>query len=1336
MFRQASRSLAVAPCLAFLLVTSLFVSPSSIAETLYLEHARITQGDPEHPRVIEDGAILVEDGIIIGIGSAEGSGGRNILRAPAGVRRIDATGLHAVPAFIDAATTAGLRDGGAGGTPDRNASPEPDARIGPVPHMREASRKGLSPEVRAADLYDPSAGELDAHRRAGFGTLHVVPVGGYFSGEGAVVSLARRAPRESVIRDSTGIAAALTSSRPGPYPRSLMGILAHVRQFILDAAHHARRVEFHRTHPRGFPRPPRDTALAAMEPVLERARPLFFQVDTDNDIHRVLDLAREFQVEVVITGGLRARDALERLARESIRVIYSPDFGEKPELVLEAGALPLRVQQDRRRLWQERRETPLALDRDGISWTLASTTRKNPTGLLEVIRQNIEAGLPAPRALRQLTLGPAELLGVDSVLGSIEVGKIASIAFLSAPFESREAKTRYLLTDGELFEFELPGQEEGEEKKEEEKPGEDPAKDEEQLEKPEEGEAAPEAKPAPGQVVECELDEDRRPSFQTGGDLFIRNATVITLAGPDLPQTSIRVRQGKIEAIGSDLDPAGIESVIDATGWYVMPGIIDCHSHMATERGVNEATDAITCEVRLDDVVDPHDITIYRALAGGVTAAHLLHGSANPIGGQCRLIKLKYGRPASELRVRDIPQTVKFALGENVKHSNFHSRRGQRFPITRMGVEATFRRAFSAARDYEASWKAYSRALARGEQAVEPRRDLRLEALLRILEGDIQVHCHSYRTDEMLTLMQVVEEFGFRINTFQHVLDGYKIAPEIAAHGAGASTFSDWWAYKFEVIDAIPYNGKILHDAGVVTTFNSDDDELVRRLFNEASKATRYGGVPHREALKFVTTYAARQLMMEDRAGTIEVGKDADLAIFDADPLSVYARCRATIIEGEIYYERRDEARRAARVTAELPPARDFLPPPPPESESGVFAIREARLQLPGGRVVERGTVVVSGGKIEAIGGPGEVKVPAGATIIEGRGLHVYPGFIDGGTHLGLVEINSVRGTVDLGETGSFQPDLRMTSAVNVHSELIPVARATGITTAAVFNNTSGIVGGQAGVIRLAGRSNPEVVIESALGLQINIHGARREGDPPGWIDELKDWWSRARRYHEARQAGREVSRDERLEALEPYLSRKLPVIFSANGEPAMRLAVSLIEELELRGVIRGGRDAWKIASLLKEKEIPVIVGPVHASPSERHDPTDAPFFNAARLHEAGVKFAFQSADDWNARNLPFQVGTAVAYGLPHAVALDALTIRAAEILGIEDRTGSLETGKWADLVITDGDPLEILTQVHHLFIRGEPVSLESRHTRLYREFRDRTRLPASGEDAEEPERF
>lgn len=423
---------------------------------------------------------------------------------------------------------------------------------------------------------------------------------------------------------------------------------------------------------------------------------------------------------------------------------------------------------------------------------------------------------------------------------------------------------------------------------------------------------------------------------QTARPTLIRNATVITMSGAGtLQNTDVLLRDGRIAAIGRNLQAPSGAATVDATGKFLLPGIIDPHSHMMSD-GINEGSLSITSMVRIADVLDPTRVNIYRALAGGTTTLNILHGSANTIGGQSAVVKLKWGRPLSEMMFPGAKPGIKFALGENVtrKNSSVTAQTVRRYPTTRMGQAEVIRDAFARAKDYQAEWNDYRARLARREQnLVPPRRDLELEPLVEVLEGKRQIHSHGYRADEMLTLLEIADEYGFKVAVLQHALDAYKIAPEIAAHGASISTFADMWGYKIEAYDAIPHNAAIATRAGVLTTLNSDDDGRARRMNVEAAKTVRYGGLSEEEALALVTINAARQLEIDSRVGSIEVGKDADVVIWNAHPLSVYARVDRTFIDGEVFFDRetdlkaREEAaaRRAELEKAEpnqLPAAR------------------------------------------------------------------------------------------------------------------------------------------------------------------------------------------------------------------------------------------------------------------------------------------------------------------------------------------------------------------------------------------------------------------------------
>jgi imidazolonepropionase-like amidohydrolase len=398
------------------------------------------------------------------------------------------------------------------------------------------------------------------------------------------------------------------------------------------------------------------------------------------------------------------------------------------------------------------------------------------------------------------------------------------------------------------------------------------------------------------------------------GATLIRNATVLTVTKGTLANTDVLLQNGKIAAIGKNIAAPPGARVVDATGKFVMPGIIDPHSHMMAD-AINEGSLSVTSMARIRDVLNPTAVNVYRALAGGVTTINILHGSANTIGGQNATVKLKYGRTTDQMLFPGAPPGIKFALGENVTQKNRTLLPGQtrRYPVTRMGQEEVLRDAFTRAQDYKRDWDEYRARAAKGEKnLIPPRRDLELEPLVEVLEGKRLVHAHSYRADEILMLLNLANEFGFKIKTLQHVLEGYKIASEIAKAGAGASSFADSWSYKIEAYDAIPYNNAIMMRHGVLQTINSDSDERVRRLNVDAAKLMRYGGLTEEEALRTITYNGALQLGVDTRVGSIEVGKDADVAIWNAHPLSVFANVETTFIDGDVFFDRQlDLAKRA-----------------------------------------------------------------------------------------------------------------------------------------------------------------------------------------------------------------------------------------------------------------------------------------------------------------------------------------------------------------------------------------------------------------------------------------
>ena len=858
----------------------------------------------------------------------------------------------------------------------------------------------------------------------------------------------------------------------------------------------------------------------------------------------------------------------------------------------------------------------------------------------------------------------------------------------------------------------------------------------------------------------------------------IRGGTVLTVTRGTIQNGTVILRDGKIAAVGgpgTDV-PAGAD-VVDAKGRFVTPGIIDAHSHVAAD-SINEGGTTVSSMTGIEDVLNPTDINIYRDLAGGLTVANILHGSANPIGGKNQVIKMRWGKDAAGLVFEGATAGIKFALGENPKDMRQFGQTGpRRYPVTRPGVEFVIRDAFSRAKAYQKEWQDYDRRKRAGEDVAMPRRDLQLEPLVEILEGKRLVHSHTYRADETLMLMRLAEEMGFKVATFQHILEGYKVADEMAKHGAGGSTFSDWWAYKIEAEDAIPYNAAIMHKRGVLVSINSDSAEHSRRLNTEAAKSMHWGGLSEDEALSFVTINPAKQLKIDARVGSLEVGKDADVVIWNKHPLSTYAIVDRVYIDGQQYYDRLAEERRMTDSRNEKttlsaaegrgpttapqtpqPQREDSASPPQAESASGpqmpemqtaqatsmpalgtiaqapasgpATAITNARIFPISGPAIERGTIVIRGNRIEAVGA--NVTVPVGATVIDAKGSEVYPGFIDARTTIGLSEPGP-RGFDDSSEMLEINAAIKAQVAYQADSDAIPVARVNGITTAAVIPS-GGLLGGQVAVMNLDGWTWEEATLRPVAGVSfqfppIAARGGGFGGNPdaaPRKYEDLKkerdarvqrveDWIARARGYGKLPAAGRQT--DWTLAALAPIADGTQPLFVAASNERDIRDAIAFADRAGVKIVITGGLESPLVAPLLKEKNIPVILGSVLTLPTREDFHHAATYRAAGELAQAGVTFAFGTGGASNNRLLPYEAAISVAWGLDRDRALRAMTLDAATILGVADRVGSLEPGKIANLFIANGDPMEMKTQFTHIFINGKSVGLKSKHTELYERF-------------------
>ncbi|CAN5581112.1 hypothetical protein BH11ARM2_BH11ARM2_37820 [soil metagenome] len=824
----------------------------------------------------------------------------------------------------------------------------------------------------------------------------------------------------------------------------------------------------------------------------------------------------------------------------------------------------------------------------------------------------------------------------------------------------------------------------------------------------------------PDQPVET--DADRMPKIHTHGDVLIVNARILTITKGEIPGGYVLVRHGKIAAMGSGKveAPPGV-TVIDAGGRIVTPGLVDAHTHLGSD-STNEGSEAITPEVRIRDVLNPTSRGIWQKLAAGNTTSLVLHGSANPIGGESLIVKHRWNAKPEDMPFKGAPRVVKFARGENVRSGD---RTPARYPGTRMGVESVDRRAFTEARNY----------LALKRSGKPYRKDLRLEALADMLEGKIIVHCHAYRQDEMLDLARTCNEFGVRLVCFQHALEAYKIAPELAKMGIGASIFTDAWAFKYEGYDSIPFNAALLTSQGVLTSVNTDSAGGVTPFQLEAAKTMRFGGLSADEALKMVTINPAKQLLVDRWVGSIEPGKDGDLVIWDGHPLSVYGHARTTILDGEVVFQRNDAfgIDNASTFNAETPkpcPMRPFLSLP----AAGEYRLVGGTIHLADGRAV-KGDLSVKDGKIVA-GGHGK--------SISAAGLQIYPGFIDAGSDMGRVEFGQVDQVDDNSEQGQFNPDLKAYTAVNPDSERIGNARLAGVALS-LSTPTAGTVSGQSSLLRLTGRTNEELAVEQTWGLYVNfpagsdsLGGFARTFMSPedqdrlsqsarNRMEDLEENFAKAVRYTKAKQAGIVTATDPKLEAMVPYARGLKPVTFFVNSASGIRDAVGFGKRLGLKTVIAGGKESWKVADLLAKENVPVILSlPIWSEPDassdimplKDYDPYDAWLATPGLLAKAGVRFAFASSNSEGTYNLPYRAGYACAWGLKPADALKALTTGAAEILGIT-QYGSLEAGKSATFIVTDGDPLQIQTEVVGMAIDGKGIDLgDCRWVKLYEKYR------------------
>ena len=1326
---------------------------------------------------IDPGTVVIRNGVIESVGPS------HKVEIPFDAEILDAKGLTVYPGFIDLYTTLGQPSG-------INRS-----QTGPGRSINQADfalastavddRHGLTPEFQVASVLDLSDTLLEERRSLGFTSLLAAPSGAIATGQSALVSLGSVPRREALLLSPVALHISLRppaeasaeathphDDNPSPrpyrrtsvqkYPTSLMGAVAHLRQAMIDADHH----HLLSAQPENRPtRPPLDPSLVSLHAARSKTLPVWWEANTQDEIHRALDLAEEFGTTCVILGGREAAKVAPRLKALNVPVVLRIDFPDEPVVPSEADYRKrdpleredaLKVLEDRASKWKESVSAARDLDKAGVRFAFSTEGLSKSQNIHSQLRKIIAAGLPATAALAALTTRASEIAGLTPRLGTITPGKLGHLVAWSAPFEDPAAKPRYLFVDAQKFDLEKTPSARKKAKAASETPSK--PKPDESKTKPPAPKTTDTPKPALKKFVDdaTEFDLARKPTTHTGGNVLIKDASILTVSKAlgTLPRASILIKNGKIAAIAPDLKAPDQFTIIEADGLVAMPGIIDTHSHMAISGNVNEVSLSIVPEVRVRDVVTGDDPNIFRALAGGATTARLLHGSANVIGGQDAVIKLRYGQPGRALILANAPQGVKFALGENV------TRLAGRFPNTRMGVEAAIDRAFHEASDYQTLWTKYESLKDKENPPSPPRRDLRLEALAKVLDGSIKVHCHCYRGDEILMLLNLADRHNIHIKSLQHVLDGYKVASEIAAHGASASTFSDWYAYKIEAKDAIPQNASLLNEAGASVCIKSDSEELGRHLNLEAAKMMKYG-VPEADALAMITINPAKELGLDSRIGSLEVGKDADIALFNGHPFNAFTRVEFSLIDGEIAFERTkpgpSNPPRAKHPSAlpQFDPKLLARPLSLPEPVPGQpYALLGANIHPVQGPEIPGGTVILLDGKITAVGGP-DTPVPSSAQKVDLKGLDLWPGMIDSGSVLGLYEIGSLRETQDSADSAQFQPELLTSSALHAESHLIPVTRANGVLTA-LTHPTAGLIAGQSCVVKLDGWVPRELVLADKIALHINIpnhipspqpkdKSAKPDDDDPDprqkrkdRLDDLKQQFRNALHYHEVVEKARALKKDAppfdpRLTALEPYALGQKPVVFHAEHRNEILDALKIAREFKLKPIISGGRDAWKVTDALKEARASVLLAGTLRLPGEPNDPYDAPYANPARLLEAGIPFAIRSKDTGpdlatSPRNLPYEAATAVAFGLPESEALKAVTLTPATLLGLNEKLGSIEVGKDAYLVITLGSILQPATQVKALILDGKPLTPESRQTTLYNRYRDRLNRVKTGQ--------
>jgi imidazolonepropionase-like amidohydrolase len=860
---------------------------------------------------------------------------------------INCTGKYIYPSFIDVYTDYGM--------PARTPPPPGAGGFG-GPSQITSTTKGafgwnaaVRAETDASRLFlvnDAKAKEL---RTNGFGLVLTHVNDGIVRGNGALVTLGNEKENMVMLNNRASAHYSINKgSSTQDYPNSQMGCIALLRQTYYDA-------QWYRTKP---DEEGSNLSLKAFNDL--QGLPQFFEAGDKWVAVRAAKIAREFNSQYIIVGGGNEYQRINEIKNLNSSFVLPINFPAAQDVEDPNDARLVSLSDMKH--WEMAPGNPAAFEKAGIPFVLTAFGLRDASAFAVNLRKAIQNGLSESKALEALTVSPAKMLGIASMVGSLEAGKLANFLITSGPvFKEKtvlyqnwvqgkpfllkeegwkDARATYdFILGSDTYRLDLSG--------DAAKPtaqvmGKDTVKADLKMNdrlvnlsfalKKDSGRitrlsgvnygdnwsgngqlpngqwvkwSATKAKDFIAKADSARREFNRKPDAPgkmmypfngygwteaaTAANTLIKNATVWTNEKEGrLENTDVWLQDGKITAVGKNLNAPGA-TIIDGTGKHVTAGIIDEHSHIASSGGINECSQSVTAEVRMGDIINPEDINIYRQLSGGVTSSHILHGSCNTIGGQTQLIKMRWGRTAEEMKFAGWDGFIKFALGENVKRSG--SQQNNRFPDTRMGVEQVLEDAFTRAREYE-------------KAGATKRKDLELDALLEILNKKRFITCHSYVQSEITSIMRVAEKFGITVNTFTHILEGYKVADKMKQHGAAASTFSDWWSYKMEVIDAIPQNPYLMYKNGLTVAINSDDAEMARRLNQEAAKSVKYAGIDEQEALKMVTLNPAIMLHVADKTGSIKAGKDADLVIWNTHPLSIYARAEKTIVDGIVYFDR------------------------------------------------------------------------------------------------------------------------------------------------------------------------------------------------------------------------------------------------------------------------------------------------------------------------------------------------------------------------------------------------------------------------------------------------